>query len=484
MAGDGEAPTCYTTDDALSRLGFGRFQALVLAYSGLGWIAEAFEIMLLSFVGPAVEAEWGVSGAEQGLISSVVFAGMLIGSISGGLIADRCGRRTGFLFTAVVTGIFGLLSAFSPNYASLLALRFVVGVGLGGGHVLSTWFIEFVPAAERGIWMVVFHCCWTVGTILEALLAWAVMPVLGWRWLLALSSAPCLILLIFFPLTPESPRYLCSRGRIMDATIILEKIARMNNRALPLGMLTYTQEKRVDNNLDTSETPLLTAEDEAGIEQAKSSKPSGSVQFQALWSSDLIRSSFLLWFVYVANYFGYYGVILLTSELSKGGGRCISAEAPLMQPKGAHIYRDVVVTSLAEFPGLLLAALLVDKIGRKMSMGGMLLLCCVFLAPLSVPLGEGLVTTLLFGARTCIMGSFSALYVYTPELYPSSSRNTGVAITSSLGRIGSIVSPVVIVGLLESCHQKEAIFVMGLVLILGGAACALFPQETKGCQIH
>ncbi|CAN6225752.1 unnamed protein product [Urochloa humidicola] len=452
MASEGEAATHYTTDDALMRVGFGRFQALVLAYSGLGWVAEAFEIMLLSFVGPAVEAEWGVSGAEQGLISSVVFAGMLIGSIAGGLIADRCGRRTGFLFTAVATGIFGLLGAFSPNYVSLLALRFVVGLGLGAGHVLSTWFIEFVPAAKRGTWMVVFHCCWTVGTILEALLAWAVMPILGWR--------------------------------TMDATVILERIARMNKGTLPPGILIYTQEKLVDNSLGTSETALLIAQDISGTEENTSSRTSGSVASQAFWPYDLIRSTFLLWFLYLANYFAYYGIILLTSELSSGRRRCASARIHLMQPKSTNLYRDVLVTSLAEFPGLLLAALLVDRIGRKTSMGGILLMCGAFLAPLSVQLGEGLVTTLLFCARTCIMGSFAVLYVYTPELYSASSRNTGVGITSSLGRIGSIISPLITVGLLESCHQKEAVFVMVLVVFLAGVTCALFPRETKGCQIQ
>uniref|UniRef100_A0A0A9HMR4 Major facilitator superfamily (MFS) profile domain-containing protein n=1 Tax=Arundo donax TaxID=35708 RepID=A0A0A9HMR4_ARUDO len=175
----------------------------------------------------------------------------------------------------------------------------------------------------------------------------AAMPVLGWRWLLALSSTPCFILLIFFPLTPESPRYLCSKGRTMDATIILERIARMNNKALPPGILTYTPEKCVDNYLATSETALLIAEDNAGIEEDTSSKPSGIVAFQALWSHELIRSSFLLWFVYVANYFAYYGVILLTSELSNGGRRCASVGTHLIQPKGANLYSDVLVTSLA-----------------------------------------------------------------------------------------------------------------------------------------
>ena len=80
--------------------------------------------------------------------------------------------RAGFLFTAIVSGVPGFLCAFSPNYATLLALRFVVGLGLGGNHVLPTWFLEFVPAENRGSWIAAFTCFWTLGTILEALLAW------------------------------------------------------------------------------------------------------------------------------------------------------------------------------------------------------------------------------------------------------------------------------------------------------------------------
>ncbi|KAM3384801.1 hypothetical protein ACQJBY_009041 [Aegilops geniculata] len=476
----------YTTDDALSQVGFGRFQALVLAYAGVGWTAEAMEIMMLSFVGPSVKDEWGISGQQEGLITSVVFAGMIIGGCLGGVISDSYGRRIGFLFTAVVTGIFGFLSALSPNYMCLLTLRFIVGMGLGAGHVLGTWFLEFVPAANRGTWVVVFHCTWTFGTILQALIAWAIMPVLGWRWLIALSSTPCFILLIFYSITPESPRYLCSRGRTADAQFILERVAIMNNMALPPGILIVGPQIRSDDVVDVETiVPLILSQDSAATDVCMSSSISRSINaFCTLVSRSLIRSTLLLWFVYFAFCFAYYGIVLLTSELSNGARRCGPAGMHLWQQNDARLYRDVLVTSIAEFPGLILAALLVDKVGRKLSMGAFAFLCLVSIAPLAAPLEEGLATVLLFSARTCIMGSYAVLYIYGPEIYPSSCRNTGVGVATSLGRIGGAIAPLIAVGLLESCHQKEAVFVFDLVLFLAAVACALFPLETKGCQIQ
>ncbi|KAI3963672.1 hypothetical protein MKW98_021912, partial [Papaver atlanticum] len=91
--GGGGEGASYTVDDALTKMGFGTFQALVLAYAGMGQAAEAMEMMLLSFVGPAVQAEWGLSSRQESMITSVVFAGMLVGAYTWGIVSDNYGRR-------------------------------------------------------------------------------------------------------------------------------------------------------------------------------------------------------------------------------------------------------------------------------------------------------------------------------------------------------------------------------------------------------
>ena len=86
----------YTVDEALAAVGFGKFQGLVLAYVGLGLFAEAIELMLISFVGPEVKSEWGLSTSQESLLSTLVFTGMLVGACSWGLISDNYGRRQAF----------------------------------------------------------------------------------------------------------------------------------------------------------------------------------------------------------------------------------------------------------------------------------------------------------------------------------------------------------------------------------------------------
>ena len=109
----------FTVETAIDSVGFGPFQYFLLGYAGLAWMAESMELMLLSFVGPAVQQQWGLSSEQESYISSAVFLGMLVGAYSWGLLADARGRRYGTeamstLVNWVVIPQFPKFPAFEP----------------------------------------------------------------------------------------------------------------------------------------------------------------------------------------------------------------------------------------------------------------------------------------------------------------------------------------------------------------------------------
>ncbi|KAJ9548375.1 hypothetical protein OSB04_020918 [Centaurea solstitialis] len=487
MADQGSA---YTLDEALISVGFGRFQGWIIAYAGLGSIAEAMEVMILSFIGPSVRSEWNLSSTQESLITTVVFVGMLIGAYSWGIISDNYGRsvnnnwlpafsftRKGLLSIAIVTSGASLLSAFSPNYISLVVLRCIGGIGLGGGPTYNSWFLEFVPAPSRGTWMVIFATFWTVGTILEASLAWIIMPHFGWRWLLAISSLPALAALVFYGLVPESPRYLCLKGQTTEAHDILKRAAAMNQTQLPPGFL-------LSDQIDSSDEELDTLEDTHLLSPKRSKIIASKTGFSTLWmlfSPNLIKTTILLWGVFFGNAFSYYGIILLTSQLS-GGGQSQCSSLPSLGSQDST-YRDVFITSLAEVPGLIFSAFVVDKIGRKHSMELMFFIGFMFLLPLLSPGFEIFTTISLFGSRMFILGTFTIANIYAPEIYPTSVRATGVGVASSVGRVGGIVCPLVAVYLVSGCHQTAAIVLFEIVIVLSGVCVAFFPHETMAREL-
>ncbi|XP_059283393.1 organic cation/carnitine transporter 7-like isoform X2 [Lycium ferocissimum] len=414
-------------------------------------------------IGPALRSQWALSPTQESLMTTVVFGGMLIGAILWGFITDTYGRRKGLLSISIVTAVSAALSAFSPNYNLLLAVRMMVGFGVGGRSVYASWFLEFVPSHNRGMWSIINSGFWTIGSILEALLALMIMPRLGWRWLLALSSIPSFAALLLFVFTVESPRYLCAVGRTRDACDVLRKIAVVNKTQLPPGKLVSSQ---------------LTEE---LLSPGKNKISSGFSSLVVLLSPTLRRNTLLIWVVYFGNSFSYYGIILLTSLFSSG--RCQHSPIALHMNDDQSLYTNVLINSLAEIPGILLPAILVEKVGRKFTMAFMYALYFLFLLPLLEPQLPALTTALLFGARTFILGSFSVVALYSREIYPTFIRSTGTGVAYSMGRIGAMISPVVAVQMVRGCHQMAAIISFEAVIVLSAASVMLFSLETKGREL-
>lgn len=179
-----------------------------------------------------------------------------------------------------------------------------------------------------------------------------VMPSLGWRWLLALSSIPSWLLLLFYRWTSESPRYLILQGRKAEALSILEKIARMNGTQLPPGVLSSELETELEENknLPTENTHLLKpGEIGEAVTMSKivlkADKEPG-FSLLALLSPTLIKRTLLLWVVFFGNAFAYYGVVLLTTELNNSQNKCYPSEKQLQNSNEVN-YRDVFIASFA-----------------------------------------------------------------------------------------------------------------------------------------
>jgi putative MFS transporter len=106
--------TTLTYDQAMEKVGFGRFQKRLMVLCGLGWAADAMEVLLIAFILPAVGQEWGLTNAQKGLLGTAIFLGMLAGAWVWGRLSDVLGRKVGFIATVGIDSVFGLLSAFSP----------------------------------------------------------------------------------------------------------------------------------------------------------------------------------------------------------------------------------------------------------------------------------------------------------------------------------------------------------------------------------
>ena len=213
-----------TRSQRLDRLPFTRKHGKLLGASGIGWALDAMDVGLISFVIAALSVHWGISKGDGSLIASAGFAGMAIGASVGGLLADRIGRRSVFALTLLVYGLATGASALAMGVGALIALRFVVGLGLGAElPVASTLMSEFAPARIRGRVIVWLEAFWALGWILAAVIGTfvAASGPTGWRWALAVGLVPAAYSLVVRWGTPESVRFLEQKGRHDEAESVV-----------------------------------------------------------------------------------------------------------------------------------------------------------------------------------------------------------------------------------------------------------------------
>jgi MFS transporter, putative metabolite:H+ symporter len=180
----------------------------LLTVSGFGLLFDSMDVGLLSFVLASLAKEWHLSTGTSGMIGSVGFIGMAIGSLMAGLFADRFGRKSAFMWTLLIYSIATGLTAFAPGLIVFIILRLLVGFGLGGElPVATTYVLESSPDNVRGRRVVLLESFWALGSLLAALLSRLIIPSTDWRVVFLVGALPALYVFVLRRTLPETPRF-------------------------------------------------------------------------------------------------------------------------------------------------------------------------------------------------------------------------------------------------------------------------------------
>lgn len=424
----------------LQPLGAGHWKVTLL--SGLGWMFDAMDIGLLSFVMVALAREWDLGQGQVGLAISVGLFGMFVGAAASGALADRYGRKTLLMATLLVYSVATGLTALAWGFGALLVLRFVTGIGLGGElPVASTLVSETAPARHRGRMVVLLESFWAYGWILAALIGYLVIPDFGWRLAFVLGALPALYVLVLRRSLPESPRFLLRKGRYDEA----------REAARRLGV-----------------------EVEGRIEEVERSV--GKTGMAALWAAPYARRTAMLWVLWFGMVFSYYGIFTWLPQILATSGYGL-----------VRSFEYVLLITLAQVPGYFSAAYLVEKWGRKPTLVSYLLLCAAATLVFGLRGFEAGVSgaeLVLWGSLVSFfnLGAWGVIYGYTPELYPTAVRGSGAGWAAGIGRIGGIAGPYIVGVMLGApAFGTLAVFSMfAAVLLVIAANVWLLGEETRG----
>ena len=399
-------------------------KALVAA--SLGWMLDAFDVMLFALVLPPVMLELGLSKTQAGLLGSLALLAAAAGGIAFGVLSDRFGRTRALMGSVLIYSTFTGLTAFVTNIWQFAACRVLLGIGMGGEWASGASLVsEHWRAEDRGKALGLMQSAWAVGYGLAALVVGVMLPVVGWRGVFAIGVLPALLTVWVRKGVEEPPMW---RARH--------------------------------------------AEEEAAPPVALVERATRSVS--ALFTGPIARVTAVVTFMNACTLFGWWGLnqwipAYLSLPVAQGGvGLAPGVMAGF-----------VFAMQVGMWFGYVTFGYIGDVVGRKRAYVGYLLAASVLL-PLYGFLRTPLVL-LALGPFVAFFGTgyYSGFGALTAELYPTEVRGTAQGFTYNLGRVASAAAPWIVGSLANSSGFAAAFAVTGAAFLTAAIAWRWIP-ETRG----
>jgi AAHS family 4-hydroxybenzoate transporter-like MFS transporter len=384
---------------------WGGFQKFVVALAALAIIFDGVDIQVLGVAIPALMKEWGFARSAFAPVIAIGLAGMACGSVIGGMLGDRFGRRRALIGSILTLGILTALSAHATGLVSLTILRFIAGLGFGGALPnASALSSEYVPQRFRPFAITLTIVCVPLGASIAGLVAAQVLAARGWPALFTIGGVAAVAVAVLLALVlPESPRYLTRhRSRWPE----LERLLARMRRPVAAGSAF----------VDPSEQALHRA------------------SVRALLTPAYRRDTLLLWSAFFACLLAVYlGFNWLPTMLREAG---LGVSLPNL---------GLSAFNLGGVAGAIIAALLIQRLGSRtimlvvalIAIGGALAMSVMQINAAASVAGILLMLGLTGGAINAVQ---TTMYALAAHIYPTEVRATGVGAAATIGRCGAIAS--------------------------------------------
>ncbi|MFZ1995991.1 MAG: MFS transporter [Solirubrobacteraceae bacterium] len=413
---------------------------------GAGYFFAFFDIVTISFALPVIATQFHVSKGAVTLSVTSSLIGYIIGAFADSQVADKWGRRLSLAVSVTLFSVGTALAAVSWNVASLIAFRFISGLGIGAEiAAVTTYLAEISPAPLRGRY--------TSWATTAAYAGFAVVPFVarflvpnyagGWRILFGIGALGGLTILFMRRGIPSSPRWLVSQGRTEEAAEIVTEA-----------------EATARENLDAHEE--LPAPEQVAEEPAAEAFP-----VKALLRPPMARRLFLfigIWFVY---YVGNYGWLTLAPTLLTDKGYSLADSTTYL-----------IVSGIGFLAGAFATTRFSDRFERKYSAALFAVAWAISLLVIGLAVSPTVIVVFGFIASATVGLLVPLLYTYTAEHFPTNARATGVALTDGLGHIGGALAPVIVLGANSAWGFSGAFIVMAATGVLTAALILLGIQAT------
>jgi AAHS family 4-hydroxybenzoate transporter-like MFS transporter len=427
--------------DFIDREPVGGFQIrLLLTCAGVLFL-DGFDTQAIGYVAPALAKEWGLTKGALGPVFSAGLFGLMIGALVFGPLADRVGRKKIIIFSTAAFGLGALATALVQDLNSLLVIRFLTGLGLGGAMPNTVAMTsEYNPQRRRATMVMIMFCGFSIGAAFGGFLAADLIPRFGWRSVFIVGGiAPLLLLPVLVWRLPESVRFLATAGQAP------ERVAELLKRISPHSAFAP------DARFVVHEARL------AGIPVAH------------LFREGRTAATLLLWVVFFMSLLDIY---FLANWLPT-----------VLNDLGASVSEAVMIGSLLQVGGVVGTFALGSVIDRfSFRALALVYFGAVFAVGAIGQLSHSaaLVSIAIFAAGFCVVGGQIAANALAAAFYPTSVRSSGVGWALGIGRIGSIIGPLVGGMLLAAKWSTSAVFMTAAAAALCAALAALSLSRLAG----